>query len=142
MATYLLRDKDGQVVGEIDIDSSGEFSLAVESPGLSQKIRDYIDAQGIEAVPVEGNILAEECNEDRPRACDLSLTIALADDFARENGISAPSLRDLAQSMAAESEEQVRAALEELVRNAPQGPLREEAQGLYAYLFPTSGGKI
>jgi len=144
VANYLLRLRQGNkpatVVGQLEQESPGTATITIEdSEKVLGALLGQLDLLGVDAIPVEGNVLADDCTEDAHRACDLTLAVTWAADFAREHGIAAPRLEEMAENVTAPSEAAVREALEELVANTPaQGDLQEEARGYLSFLFPVS----
>jgi hypothetical protein len=91
--------------------------------------------------------LTEECTPERPRQCDLTVAIAYARDMASDEGIAAPRLQAIIDRQGYRDEAEVRAALVELVDNAPQGEIRDEAGTILAFAFgpetaPDPGGDM
>jgi hypothetical protein len=133
-----LRDKAGtRVVGELEQEDQGTATLTIENDEkVLGALLGQLDLLGIDAVPVEGNVLAEDCSENAHRACDLTLVITWAADFAKTHHIPAPALEQMAEDMNAPSEAAVRAALDELIANTPdQAGLQDEARGYLSFLF-------
>lgn len=135
---HLLLRRKGKVVGELEQDEDGSVVLTMEEEALAQAALGFLDLQGVDGIPLEGNVLAEECSKDAHRACDLTLATTWAWDFSKEKGIPAPHLEEIAENLTAADEDEVRHALEELVANTPkdQAEVLEEAQGYLTFLWP------
>jgi hypothetical protein len=77
--------------------------------------------------------LGGECDEERPRTCELEITLGRIQELAEEAGV--PSTEVDALERRPFTEREARAAAEAVVRRMPEGERREEAEGWVSACF-------
>jgi len=112
-------------------------------PHAAQPVRQALEAHGFrvaEAVAsAEGVIdVAESCNVENPRPCEVNITLAQIRDLAVEAGAPTDAIDTLA-AQGLFAEEEAAAAIRATVAAMPAGPARETADLWYRVAFEGEG---
>ena len=135
-----LITKHGKPVAVVVVDRAEVDALAVRIAELMERIKGegYRVEKAVANAQAQTFELGGECEVERPRTCELEITLGRIEELAEEAGVPSTEVDALAAKPF--TEEEAKVAARTVIDRIPSGAAREDAETWYQVCFEGAGG--